>query len=310
MKLAKSLIKTFFTLGLILILTGLIIMRQDDIVTIFNKYVLQKNEVTLGEKNEYYRDYDFNLVQNTNNFSPRSYQDILNIYYTIINAGKDEFTFYCNKDYTDCLNDIQTIANNQALLSDINNYVHPFNSFSHIETEYDTMGKITIRINKVYSDTDIKMINDEVDTLYTVLTNNLTDTKTIIKKIHDYIINNTKYDSNRSDYGDETYRSDTAYGPLFEKYAVCGGYSDLMELFLERLKIKSFKVSSNTHVWNAVYLDGVWYNLDLTWDDPVADNGRDYLEENFFLISTNELLELEETQHNFDEKIYSELKRN
>lgn len=310
MKLAKSLIKTFFTLGLILILTGLIIMRQDDIVTIFNKYVLQKNEVTLGEKNEYYRDYDFNLVQNTNNFSPRSYQDILNIYYTIINAGKDEFTFYCNKDYTDCLNDIQTIANNQALLSDINNYVHPFNSFSHIETEYDTMGKITIRINKVYSDTDIKMINDEVDTLYTVLTNNLTDTKTIIKKIHDYIINNTKYDSNRSDYGDETYRSDTAYGPLFEKYAVCGGYSDLMELFLERLKIKSFKVSSNTHVWNAVYLNGVWYNLDLTWDDPVADDGRDYLEENFFLISTNELLKLEETQHNFDEKIYSELKRN
>ena len=38
------------------------------------------------------------------------------------------------------------------------------------------------------------------------------------------------------------YKSEIAYGPLFEGYAVCGGYTDLMELFLEKMNIKSYKI--------------------------------------------------------------------
>ena len=37
---------------------------------------------------------------------------------------------------------------------------------------------------------------------------------------------------------DFTYKSNIAYGPLFENYAICSGYTDLMELFLEKLNIK------------------------------------------------------------------------
>ena len=72
------------------------------------------------------------------------YKILLNIYYTVINSGKN-FTFYCPKKYDNCLNDVKKLANNQVLLSDINNYVHPYNSFSHIETEYDTLGRVTIK---------------------------------------------------------------------------------------------------------------------------------------------------------------------
>ena len=104
------------------------------------------------------------------------------------------------------------------------------------------------------------------------------------------------------------YKSDIAYGPLFEGFGICGGYSDTMALFLEHFDIKNYKVSSDKHVWNAVYLDGVWYHLDLTWDDPVTQNNINVLTDDFFLISSNELINKDVSEHQFDVNVYSELK--
>ena len=300
--------KTLATLGLLLIFIGLFIMKKDDINTLINKYFRSNNVVTLGDKNEYYRDYDFDFVQNTSNFSPNNYQDLLNIYYTVLNAGKSNFTFYCPDSYDSCLDDVKNLANDQDTLSDINNYVHPFNGFNHIESEYDSLGRVTINIIRSYDNEDIKLITSKIDELYPQLVSNTNSLENNIKNVHDYIINNSKYDSNRSDNGVVTYKSDTAYGPLFEGYALCGGYTDLMELLLERMNVKSFKVSSENHIWNAVYLNGNWKHLDLTWDDPVASDGKDYLEYNYFLIDTNQLLELEQSQHEFNLDHYKELK--
>ena len=294
--------KTLATLGLLLIFIGLFLMKKDDINTIINKYFKWNDIVTLGDKNEYYRDYDFDFVQNTNNFRPNNYQDLLNIYYTVLNAGKSNFTFYCPNSYDNCLSDVKKLANDQDTLSDINNYVHPYNGFNHIESEYDSLGRVTINIIRSYDDNDIKMITSKIDELLPQLVSNTNSLENNIKNVHDYIINNSKYDSNRSDKGVTSYKSDTAYGPLFEGYALCGGYTDLMELFLERMNIKSFKVSSENHIWNAVYINNNWKHLDLTWDDPVATDGKDYLEYNYFLIDTDQLLTLEQTEHNFNLK--------
>ena len=90
---------------------------------------------------------------------------------------------------------------------------------------------------------------------------------------------------------------------------VCGGYTDLMQLFLEKMDVPNYRVSSDKHVWNAVYINNSWQHLDLTWDDPVYDDGHQVLDHSFFLVSTNKLLELEQTQHSFDESHYLELKR-
>ena len=151
------------------------------------------------------------------------------------------------------------------------------------------------------------MITSKIDELFPQLVSNTNSLENNIKNVHDYIVNNSKYDSNRSDNGVTSYKSDTAYGPLFEGYALCGGYTDLMELFLERMNIKSFKVSSENHIWNAVYFNNNWKHLDLTWDDPVASDGKEYLEYNYFLIDTDQLLTLEQTEHNFNLEHYKEL---
>lgn len=304
--------KIFFnfmlSLSIVLILAGIGFTYKDDITHLYNSIFAPYKNVVAPVNNEYYRDYDFEFVQNTNSFTPMNEQDIMNIFYTILNSGQDSFTFFCPDEYAGCMAKIEEFATNQEILSDINNYVHPFNQFENIETEYDTLGRITMNVKKAYDSNEIKLINSKVDELYGELTNPNWSIYQNIKSVHDYIIKTTKYDSGRSDYGSELYRSDIAYGPLFEGWAVCGGYSDLMQLFLERLNVKSYKVSSEKHVWNAVYYNNSWVNLDLTWDDPVTANGKEYLEYSYFLVDTTTMLNNDTTEHTFNYNSYPELK--
>ncbi len=301
--------KKYITLGFLLIILGVVILKQEQITAFINKYILKKaeQEVTLGEKNEYYRDYDFDYVQNTDDFTPENRQEILNIYYTAINAGKKSFTFYCPTEYEDCISEIRNIANDQETLSHINNFVHPYNGFQHIETEYDNSGKVTITIQKSYTTEEIQAIDEKINEIQTTVMNQNLSVEENIRLAHDYIINHSIYDSDRSDRNIINYKSDIAYGPLIEGYGICGGYTDAMELILEKLNIKSYKVSSNNHIWNALLLNNQWLHLDLTWNDPVTSNHTNILEHNFFLIPTATLLNIEQEQHTFDQTIYREL---
>ena len=292
----------------IIILIGLLTYNyKEKILTLYNNYFESKNFIpSTLENNEYSRNYNFNYVSLTDKFLPTNRQDIMNIYYTVINSGMNEFIFYCKSEYETCLDDVKEIANNQVIISNINNFVHPYNGFKDLETEIETIGKVTIHLNRNYTSEMKTIINYEMDK---IINNNIKSNMTVrdkIKIIHDYIINNTKYDKERSDKNNIQYMSDTAYGALIEGHALCGGYTDAMMLFLERFNIKSYKKSSDNHIWNYVYLDNKWYNLDLTWDDPVTKDGRDILEYNFFLINDDELLKLDTTEHTFNKTVYSE----
>ena len=301
----KNLVVFIITLFII----GFLFYFQSDLQKFYYSILREvtKEDHTLV-KNEYYRDYDFNFVQNTNSLEPQNRKQLLNVFYTIINSGMDNFTFYCPESYSSCLTDVEDLANDPDLLSHINNFVHPYNGFNHIETQYDSLGKVNIHIQKSYSKKQIREINQVIDQLYNQLVVVGDSDINNIRRVHDYIINHTTYDSLRSDYNITTYRSDIAYGPLLQGYGICGGYADAMELFLEKMGIINYKISSDQHVWNAVYLDQKWYHLDLTWDDPVTTNGENYLEHTFFMIDTPTLLATELSEHNFNQSIYSELK--
>ncbi len=299
--------KKLLITGLLLILFGITLSYKEQILQFYYDYFVKTTKtVTLNDKNKYYRDYDFLYVQNTDNFKPKNKQELLNIFYTVLNAGKNKFTFYCPEEYSSCLDDVKSLAKDQITLSNINNYVHPYNSFKNLSTQTDSLGTVTINITKAYSDTDINLIEETIKNIEQEVINPNLSTEDQIKRIHDYIIDNSKYDSNRTDNNIIEYKSDIAYGPLIEGYGICGGYSDAMAIFLNNLGIKNYKVSSEAHVWNAVNLYDNWYHLDLTWDDPVTDTGQDLLEDNFFLIPTQKLQQLEPTQHSFDLNVYKE----
>lgn len=292
---------------LFLLLGCTYLYREDIMIFLIENFGGITKEVTLASKNEYYRDYNLSYVQTTDNFKATSKDDLLDMYYTVINSGIEEFTFYCSKTYPNCIDDVLYLANNQNILSNINSYVHPYNSFTTVKTKYDTLKRVTLKIEKTYSDEKINKINAAVDKIIKEEIKDEKDPKEIIKIVHNYIINNTKYDKERADRNIIKYESNTAYGVLIENYGLCGGYTDAMAIFLNEYNIPNFKVVSENHIWNAVYIDDAWYHLDLTWDDPVLTDGTDTLEYTFFLITTQELEDLETNQHGFDKNVFKEL---
>lgn len=64
-----------------------------------------------------------------------------------------------------------------------------------------------------------------------------------------------------------------AYNVFVGKKAVCQGYALAVEELMDRLGIPCELVSSSgaDHAWNVVYLNGKWYHMDVTWNDPISD---------------------------------------
>ena len=303
----KSLIKLFVKLGMFLIIVGVIYTYREDIMKYAVGLVEKKQEeVILTYTNEYTRKKNYNYVQITDKFEAKSKSDFLNIYYTIIDSGIDEFSFRCG--YDACKDDINEFASDQKALSNINSFVHPYNSFTSVKTKYDSFNMVEVKVEKAYTKDQIEIINQKIKEIKEKELTGITDKKEIIKKAHDYIINHSKYDSNRSDKNIKSYSSTIAYGPLIEGYGLCGGYTDAMALFLDLYDIPNFKVISENHIWNAVNLNNTWLHLDVTWDDPVDKGGRDILDYSFFLVKTPALEKLEGTQHIYDKAVFSEIK--
>jgi len=260
----------------------------------------RKVERTYGKttENSYFIEDNFEYVNNYEQAEVHSKQEIIDSIYYLINSGVTYSKRYCAKDYVDCYKDMDAVSSDTNLLSILNNYVHPYNSFDSIIFNFDD-NVIEIEIKHTYTAEEIKILNDYMDDFINKnITNNMS-VREQIKIIHDHIINNTTYDNLKSEnIEDTTYKSNTAYGVLKEGYGICSGYSDAMKLFLDKLNIINYKVSNDQHIWNLVYLDGVWLHLDLTWDDPASD--VNITRDNYFLITTTVLKQLGDDVHYYD----------
>lgn len=273
----------------------------------------------IEDYNNYYKNDDYIFVQNTKDFTPYGKQDLLNIIYTTINSGSPSFTFYCPKEYSNCLKDINDISNDKILITHLNNFVHPFNSMTKLLTTISDFGEVTLEVKYLYNKEEIKMVDEEVGKIIKQIIKDDDTDYDKIKTVHDYIINKTKYDVDMN----QEIKSFNAYGALFNNMATCNGYTDLMAIFLSKMGYDNFRIATTGteindekatgHVWNAVYVDNEWVHLDLTWDDPVSTDGKNYLYHKYFLIDSDELKtadsNITSNEHNFNKAIYTELKK-
>ena len=110
-----------------------------------------------------------------------------------------------------------------------------------------------------------------------------------IKLFHDWIINRTDYIANDELY---TWRLD---GPIIYAKSVCEGYSKAFSYLCQSVGIECICISGTGngggHMWNMVKLNGNWYHMDVTWDDPLTSDGRPVLRYNYFLISEAKIKE-------------------
>ena len=115
--------------------------------------------------------------------------------------------------------------------------------------------------------------------------------------VHEWLVQNIAYD--REHLSDDVQDDHNLRGALLEGTAVCDGYAKTYALTLRKLGITGVLVTSKDigHAWNIVELDGNWYQVDCTWDDPVDGSDQlGYCMHKHLLCTTEEM----NTNHNDD----------
>ena len=302
--------KLILIIGLLaIIIITICTFQKENITYKYYEYSIDKKYSKINT-NKYYVDDNFNYANNHINTGIKNKKELIDFIYFTLNSGIPHIERYIDEEYKNYENDISNLTQKDGegfkeTISTLNNFVHPYNSSNNIKLTYNGKYKIGITVNKAYTDKEIEKINEIVNKVISEKITNDTPIKEKIKIIHDYIIDNTEYDKLKyENKEDTTYKSNTAYGVLIEGYGTCNGYADAMAIFLNEINVINYKISNDEHIWNLVYLDGTWYHLDLTWDDPISDTNIN--RDTYFLITTETLKKINDGTHNFNKKIYSE----
>ncbi len=277
-------------------------VNREKVHTFIYGTVLKKDIIKVPEANIYKRMYEYENFTFDEDYTPENKEELINIFYNILNNGWTEFTFYCPTEYTSCIDDIREISSDKQILSNVNGYVSPFNAFSMINTTVSNYREVYVKVEKKYNDDEIKQVNAALDEIISTLKLNEMNTETKIKTFHDYLIKTVVYDESFVENKSSIHFSNKAVGALINNFAVCAGYSDTLALYLDRLNIPNIIIASDTHAWNLVYIDDYWLHIDATWNDT-ENKLHDY---EFYLIDTNKLLEIDKKQHTFNKDFFTE----
>lgn len=160
----------------------------------------------------------------------------------------------------------------------LNNYPEFFFVASRLSYMQSNDG-IVIAILPSYAmdEQETKKIKGEMDAAASKATALITDDMEDYEKalvVHDWLAVYCEYDYERYLTNSIPNESHTAYGALIEKLAVCDGYSKAFQYIMQsKLGIPCYLTSSSeiNHAWNIILIDGQYYHIDVTWDDPVWD---------------------------------------
>jgi hypothetical protein len=128
--------------------------------------------------------------------------------------------------------------------------------------------------------------------------------------IHDYIVNNASYDKENYYRGTIPAESYTDYGVLIIGKAVCEGYAKALFRLLNSSGVKCLYVSgtanNSPHAWNIVQLEGDYYHIDATWDDPITADGSNVLRHDYFNVTDDVMM----IDHSWDRSLYPQCNTN
>ena len=157
------------------------------------------------------------------------------------------------------------------------------------EVQIPSMGKDG---NYIYG-SDADNLEHAIDEALAVIKPGMTDLDKALA-LHDYLVLHIAYaykDYINDSLGEYVYN---IYGALQEGKAVCQGYAYAYYILLNNVNIENRMVVSNNmnHAWNMLKIDGKWYHVDVTWDDPAWDIlGR--VRHEYFMLSDAAIKEKE-----------------
>ena len=104
-----------------------------------------------------------------------------------------------------------------------------------------------------------------------------------IKAVHDWISLQLTYSYNSDNQG--------VADAIMRHQAVCGGYADLFDYMVSSMGYQCDYVygygNGGEHAWNRVMLGGVWYYVDVCWDDDQFNGGKTSYD--YFMISESQM---------------------
>ena len=151
------------------------------------------------------------------------------------------------------------------LLNQFPRYFYLGEIFSWEERDgYVTRGMFNYKYN---ADVTEKMLS-EYDTAVATVLKGVNPSWSEMEKalyFNDYLAANCEYDT--------TYSRFSAYDALVGKKAVCQGYSLAYRELSAAVGISGSVVSSDSlnHAWNMVFINGKYYYVDVTWNDPIGN---------------------------------------
>ena len=141
----------------------------------------------------------------------------------------------------------------------------------------------------------------------------ITDDMTEFEKelaLHDALLRQGSYDETVYDPSTPQGRphSSDPYGMLVEGYGICLGYATSFQLLMDLAGVECITVvgassrSTSDHAWNMVCLEGEWYCVDPTWNDPavwedVPEPDWDWCHHRYFNVTSDYM---RQTDHQWD----------
>lgn len=117
-----------------------------------------------------------------------------------------------------------------------------------------------------------------------VVDDSMTDLEKAIA-LHEYLVLNCEYDSDNYSNNTIPGTSYSAYGALVNRIAVCQGYALAYMYLCKQVGIDCYMVTSAAmcHAWNMIVLNGKYYQVDVTWDDPTTDRIGQVMHKHMFI---------------------------
>lgn len=245
--------------------------------TIYKAFETNKEEMKSGTKQIELGDSFSSLLSQANG------QDLLGKYYqSAIEAytydNPEVFYLSPNKMFLN----IETTTRGNAVSYRV--YINSGNEANYLTDEFTSKEQVESAIAQ------IEQVKNQI------LQNATGDTYQDIKMVHDYLVDSISYDSSLS----KPYIYNI-YGALVEKLCVCEGYARSMKYLLDSLDIPCTIVigkgtnsegKTENHAWNYVEIEGKWYAIDATWDDPVIIGNGTLSQSSkyrYFLKGSNEM---------------------
>lgn len=162
---------------------------------------------------------------------------------------------------------------------DMSNLTDRFSRDTDNSGEYDYREMYLNNDTKDLKGRELEVFN-AASRVYSIYMEDCTNDYDKVVAAHDYIVENCVYNKDAIDSDTLSDDDFEPYGVFIKGVAVCEGYAEAFKLLMDiagiecNIVIGTVGEEETLHAWNMVKLDGDWYHVDVTFDDPYPETAE------------------------------------